>query len=594
MKITIDYLKEKNCAIITSDSPTSNEWSTTCTTICCLLRDNAQFIGLILILPWQMYLAYKNYLNYDFNNAEFILTSKAEEMVFESKDVEYYSVINKEPIDSGDLLAVLKKKGFKRELTKEQIRNICKLASLPAGASFSVPGAGKTTEALAYFTYHAHENDKLLVVAPKNAFGAWDEQLDQCLTLQSNFIRLRGGYDRIESILSSNPQFVIISYQQYPKVENLLRDYLSSNRVFMFLDESHKIKSGSRGVIADSLLQSSYLPYRKLILSGTPAPQSLNDFDPQLAFLYPDISLESSFGDTTAVEKIQPIFVRTTKAELGLPKPIIKEIDLHLTPKQQFFYGLLRSATARSLNSISHHDKSSMRKIGGSIMKLMQYVSNPSLLAQDLSYSFSDELSEALTSGESVKIDYACNRARELAGAGQKTIIWSSFVQNVEIISRRLADIGADYIHGQVDAGSEDDEDTREGKIKRFHEDPNSMVLVANPAAAAEGISLHTVCHTAIYVDRNFNAAQYLQSLDRIHRLGLPQGIETHIEILQCKDTIDQLISARLNEKVTRMAKVLNDPSLNIEPVEYIEDDESFTGIDQSDIKEILSYLNEA
>ena len=46
------------------------------------------------------------------------------------------------------------------------------------------------------------------------------------------------------------------------------------------------------------------------------------------------------------------------------------------------------------------------------------------------------------------------------------------------------------------------------------------MVLVANYASCAEGISLHHVCHNAIYIDRSFQADQYLQSIDRICRLG--------------------------------------------------------------------------
>ena len=52
-------------------------------------------------------------------------------------------------------------------------------------------------------------------------------------------------------------------------------------------------------------------------------------------------------------------------------------------------------------------------------------------------------------------------------------------------------------------------------------------VLIANPAAMSEGISLHHECHDAVYVDRTFNAGQYLQSIDRIHRLGLEPGTET-------------------------------------------------------------------
>lgn len=38
---------------------------------------------------------------------------------------------------------------------------------------------------------------------------------------------------------------------------------------------------------------------------------------------------------------------------------------------------------------------------------------------------------------------------------GEKVIIWSSFVQNVELIALRLSDLGAEFIHGGVDAGDE-------------------------------------------------------------------------------------------------------------------------------------------
>ena len=90
--------------------------------------------------------------------------------------------------------------------------------------------------------------------------------------------------------------------------------------------------------------------------------------------------------------------------------------------------------------------------------------------------------------------------------------------------------MGADFIHGGVDAGDENDFDTREGKIKRFHTDDTCKVLVANPAACSEGISLHKVCQNAIYLDRSFNAAHYMQSEDRIHRLGLAPDAKPQIE----------------------------------------------------------------
>jgi SNF2 family DNA or RNA helicase len=117
---------------------------------------------------------------------------------------------------------------------------------------------------------------------------------------------------------------------------------------------------------------------------------------------------------------------------------------------------------------------------------------------------------------------------------------------------------------------------------------------VANPAACGEGISLHEVCHHAIYVDRNYNAAQYLQSEDRIHRLGLPKNQNTIVEILCCPDSIDESVNDRLIMKARRMAEVLNDHDLHIDPVSFdpeaIDDDEA---IDYEDLNSLLAHLRE-
>ena len=149
----------------------------------------------------------------------------------------------------------------------------------------------------------------------------------------------------------------------------------------------------------------------------------------------------------------------------------------------------------------------------------------------------------------------AAEAETQLAAQGKKVLIWSSFVRNVEYMADRLSDLGAVYIHGGVDAGDEDDDETREGKIKVFHDDPNCMVMVANPAAASEGVSLHRVCHHAIYLDRTFNAAHFLQSQDRIHRFGLPPDQETTIEIVECRGTVDETVHQRLQNKINAMSQ---------------------------------------
>jgi SNF2 family DNA or RNA helicase len=175
-------------------------------------------------------------------------------------------------------------------------------------------------------------------------------------------------------------------------------------------------------------------------------------------------------------------------------------------------------------------------------------------------------------------------------------LIWSSYVRNVEYIAARLSDLGAVYIHGGVDAGDEDDDETREGKVKLFHDDRNTMVMVANPAAASEGISLHRVCHHAMYLDRTFNAAHYLQSEDRIHRFGLAADQETIIEIVECEETVDETVLERLDYKIKQMATALEDSALGVDPIALdpndIEDYDFYSvGLKDEDIQALLRDL---
>ena len=103
-----------------------------------------------------------------------------------------------------------------------------------------------------------------------------------------------------------------------------------------------------------------------------------------------------------------------------------------------------------------------------------------------------------------------------------------------------------------------DEEVNREKHIRLFKHDPSRKLMIANPAACAESISLHKVCKNAIYLDRTLNCAQYLQSIDRIHRIGIKES--PHIRIMIAHKTIDDTVDNRLREKERVMLDVLDDP----------------------------------
>ena len=499
------------------------------------------------------------------------------------------------PVSREELEIRFHEVGFARRLTDNQARNVGKLVALPAAATFSVPGAGKTTEALAFFAYKARGNERLLVLGPKNAFPAWDEQIETCLPQfgKAPFVRLRGGRDKIEKLLAGNPKFMLLSYQQLARVPDLIAAHVAQHKAFVFLDESHRIKSGTAKQTARAVLGLSHLPAGKLIMSGTPMPQAFDDLVPQFAFLYPEIEV-TPFD---VVDKIKPVCVRTNKRELGLPPVTRRSVTLPMAPLQRELYKLMKSEVAREARAaLTIRNKQAFRALGRSVSRLLQFVSNPSLLAADLSFVKPELYQAVLAEGDGPKLRYVIRRTRELTSQGHKVLIWSSFVRNVEYLAEKLEDLGAVYIHGGVDAGEDDDDESREGKIKLFHNDLNTKVMIANPAAASEGVSLHKICHHAIYLDRTFNAAHYLQSEDRIHRLGLEPHEDTFIEIVQCQDTVDETVQGRLNAKIERMAQALEDSSLMVDPIAMdptdIEDyDDYSVGLGDGDIEALLGDL---
>ena len=101
----------------------------------------------------------------------------------------------------------------------------------------------------------------------------------------------------------------------------------------------------------------------------------------------------------------------------------------------------------------------------------------------------------------------------------------------------------------------------REQTIEDFNDPNNSVfqVVIANPFSVAESISLHKGCHNAIYLERDYNASNFLQSKDRIHRVGLDKNQVTNYYYFVSRNSIDEVINTRLHHKIERMENIIND-----------------------------------
>ena len=243
-----------------------------------------------------------------------------------------------------------------------------------------------------------------------------------------------------------------------------------------------------------------------------------------------------------------------------------------MSPIQQNIYNKI---LIPRLNRVAgQFNTSNLREMRKCVVQLMQASSNPYLLTlreENEDYFIGDEIDVKLFQDIakeefSPKLYKAAEIARKLAKEGRKTLIWSYFVHNVESLATKLLqDLDAQFLHGGVEVGSSDEIGSREWKIKKFNTDKNCMVMVANFAACSEGISLHKSCHDAIYVDRSFQAGQYIQSENRIHRLGNYNTKNIYfLESITSSDVlnIDFKISKNLQRKITIMDRWLNDSDL--------------------------------
>lgn len=474
----------------------------------------------------------------------------------------------------------LDKAGFTKRILKDfQLRDLEHLLALPNGANFSVPGAGKTTVTLALHILTRTAGSHILIIAPKTAFPAWRSVVDECMKPGSpdngnEQFRVLDTRSDIERELRLGGTRFIISYDLAVRQQSVLTAYLARTPVHLVLDESHRMKAGLASQRGAFLLSAATLPVRRDILSGTPMPQGANDLASQLGFLWPGhgYDLRIQRGQEPR-DVLGNLYVRTTKTELGLPPAERHFYDVEMAPGQLALYSIVRSEALRQLTKTISAGRSGQEftKARKSVMRLLQLSVNPSLAINGMSGDgrlSSGIVDQVLDEGTSLKILAVADHARRLAKDGFKTVIWTIFTDTIRELVTTLADLNPVFIHGGVTTGEPDDPETREGRLARFHDDPHCYVLVANPAAAGEGISLHTVCHNAIYADRSYVSTHYLQSIDRIHRLGLPPDQETHIHIYRTRapaqvGSIDLSVSRRLAQKIRGLEQTLGDPDLH-------------------------------
>ena len=479
-----------------------------------------------------------------------------------------------------------------RKLRDKQMWDSFYMYTMARCGNFSVPGAGKTASVLGVFAYLRSERPKtkLVVVGPLSSFKTWEDEFNKCfgenIALKS-FNTQSSKNNSVNDLRynTGNTNLFLFNYEGLSKYVKVLKERILDKDTILVFDEVHRVKN-PQGVRAKDALELSQDVSRIVIMTGTPIPNSYEDLQNPLKFMF-SAECEDHFGTfmqklskLSPIEReelndaVQPFFCRTTKSELGVP---LANDDVLLKV----------GASAKENMLLEKVKKRYLRDPLGLIIRTLQLESDPKMLLDafegddKLVDSFGDwdedhsdlpdELGTRVTMKEDrdviLSIDHTTKtkkcieHIKGLVAEGKNVIVWCIFKHSMANIEKLLkeSNINVYSIHGGVEPKE------REQIMDRFASS-KATVLVTNPHTLAESVSLHATCHDAVYFEYSYNLVHLLQSKDRIHRLGLPSGQYTQYHFLQSVFdkgiSLDNAIYERLEDKEQRMLAAIDADSL--------------------------------
>lgn len=533
-----------------------------------------------------------------------------------------------------EFVATVEKTCPGRTFYRKQLLSAFHLAFAHNACNFSVPGAGKTSIVYAAFAFlkslprsDTRAIDRLLIVGPLSSFKAWEDEYKEIFLQKPNSKRLVASMPaekKVEYLHGIDPdsrrcELTLTSYPTIASLEEEFRVFLRNpaTRTMMVLDEAHYIKRDD-GFWAAAVLKLAPLAASRVVLTGTPAPNGYEDLSNLFKFIYPardvvgfplpslramtDGAMKASV--LTLKANIQPFFTRIRKSDLGLPAAREERVPVDMSDTQELIYRSLERRVIPQLRAALNSNQSAPARLRARLIRLRQACVNPELLLRpieademfDVPPGSDFSIAELEIAGlvrefnsreDLVRAQVCCGLVSDILRAQGKVLIWSYFLGNLTLLAGLLKDSApfVEVLTGATPIADGDPEEadnigTREEIITRFHQTSQAAILIANPQAVGESISLHKACRSAIYFDRDFNAGRFIQSRDRIHRYNPAGGKEVVYYHLVSAGTIDNDIDVRLSIKERRLSELIDASDI---PLLTAGDDET-----ADDIKQIL------
>lgn len=385
-------------------------------------------------------------------------------------------------------------------------------------------GLGKTMQAITTIRMLllSGELKNILLICPKPLVTNWVREFKQWAPEIP--VAVIEGDSAKRAWIWSNPQ----APMKIANYELMMRDHetvLSNSLHFdlVVLDEAQRIKNrnSSTSEIVRSIPRS-----RSWALTGTPIENSVEDLVSIFEFLSPgylrdDMHLKS-LGKAT-----RDYILRRTKDKVltDMPPKLFRSADLELTGDQRASY---KAAEEDGIIQLSDLGESiTIHHVFELVLRLKQICNFDPV------------------TGSSAKLERLEADLEEVAASGQKAIIFSQWVETLDVLNERLAKYHPLQYHGRIPSNK------RDAVIDQFKHNPKNKVILMSYGAGAVGLNLQ-FCHYVFLFDRWWNPAVEDQAINRAHRLGVKSPVT--VTRMMAVDTIE----ARINEVLEQKRELFN------------------------------------
>jgi SNF2 family DNA or RNA helicase len=435
-------------------------------------------------------------------------------------------------------------------------------------------GLGKTVQTLALLQKIKEENHDIgvhstsLIIMPTSLVYNWLNEAKK-FAPKLKIHAHTGSFRNKDIEIFSNYDLVITTYGVSRVDIELLKTFFFE---YIILDESQNIKNpASKSFKAVKTLKSQF----KLILSGTPVENTVNDLWTQMSFINPGllgsqtlfytefvIPIEKKKDEEKASKLqalIKPFVLRRTKTQVAteLPPKTENLFYCQMSEVQKEYYEEIKSEYRNELllNLEGGAFKKSQIQVLQGLTKLRQIANHPGMVDEDYK-------------GDSGKFENVIHTLENVLSRGHKVLVFSQFVKHLNIYRKYFDAENTPYAY--LDGAT-----TKRGDVvKEFQTNSEIKLFLISIKAGGVGLNL-TEADYVFILDPWWNPAVEQQAIDRTHRIGQTKNVFIYKFIT--KDSVEEKILALQNRK-RKVAESL------------ITTEESFVkSLSAKDIAEILS-----